>query len=145
MYLLKHSSPCFDYPVLRLHCHRHNSVLLHTMFWKPELSLRKPTWHLPLSMLCDSIHSSSEDFFIFFSPAELVVVISVQMTQLCMGFIFSVCSVGSSKGRRLTTRKGTMNRQLWCLIEPLQCSQRSTKQRQATVNRPGKNVPPFSP
>lgn len=74
---------------------------------------------------------------IFFT--ELVVVISVQMTQLCMGFSFSVCSVGLSKGRRLTISKHTLNWQCWCLIGPLQWSQRSS------VGRPEKNFSPFSP
>lgn len=116
-----------------VNCHKHNAVLLHSMFWKPELSLHMPTWHFPLSVLCDRIRISLENFF----PTELVAVISVQMTQLCMGFIFSVCSVGSSEDRWRKIRKHTMNWQYWRLIEPLQCSQKSTQQKQACVNHPG--------
>lgn len=138
-YLLQHFSPCFDYPALWLNCHKHNLVLLHTMFWKPELSHRKPTWHLPLSMLRDRIRSSSENFYFF--SLNWLFVISVQMTQLCMGFIFSVCSLGSSKGRWLTIRKHRMNWQCWCLIEPLQCSQTEASK----YNRLERNLPLFSP
>lgn len=61
-----------------------------------------------------------------------------------MGYIFSVCSVGSCKGRRLTIRKHTMNWQCGGLVELLQCPCRSTQQKQARVNCPGNNFPPFS-
>lgn len=71
-YLLKHfSPPCFDCTVLRLHCQEHNSALLRAVFPKLQLSLRKPTWHLPLSVLSDCTFF----FWIgrcYFSPDESI-------------------------------------------------------------------------
>lgn len=52
----------FDYSVPWPNCHKHNLVLLHTVFGKPELSLLEPTWRLPLFMLRDCIiHSTLEN------------------------------------------------------------------------------------
>lgn len=140
-YLLKHFSPCFDYAVLWLHCHEHNSVLLHTMFWKPQPSLRKPTWHLPLSIL--AVHRGFFFFFChwigicYFSPDDSI-----------MHGLYFQCFAHWVRVRADALQSesiATMNWQYWCLIEPFQWSRRRNKQKQASVNCPGMNFPPFSP
>lgn len=126
-YLLKRQSPSFNYlhPGGAWIVSIVLSLQLHAVFWK--LSLPEPTWHLPLFGNAPRLQ--------FLVPWRMFLhwigggVISVQMTQLCMGFIFSVCSVGSGEDGLPTITQ-------WCLIKPFHCSHRRTKQKASKCKPP---------
>lgn len=118
------STPCFE-------SHSHHFV--------------SQTWHLPLSMLCDRTRSSQRIFFFFchwigscyFSPDDSI-----------MHGLYFQCFAHWVRVRADALQSesiATMNWQYWCLIEPFQWSRRRNKQKQASVNCPGMNFPPFSP